>query len=104
MNAEQFMSEENHMCNLGPKLFSEIFDLDVIRDLPDNEFTRQTIYWLSQYLVGNISEPLEDINKLDIIDQFIIYETWFDLIKSQQELKFLAKRLNRYHIGLKTLL
>lgn len=104
MRIEQFMNEENNMCNLGSNLFTEIFDFDVIRDLPDNEFTKQTIYWLSQYLVGNTREPLEDINKLDIIDQFLIYETWFDLIKSPQELKFLAKRLNRYQIGLKALL
>lgn len=104
MKIEQFMSEENHMCNLGPNLLSEIFDFDAIGELPENEFTKKTIYWLSLYLVGNVREPLEDINRLDIIDQFLIYETWFDLIKSPQELKFLAKRLNCYKIGLKALL
>ncbi len=32
MNIECFVSE-NHMCNLGERLFNEIFDLDAIAEL-----------------------------------------------------------------------
>lgn len=104
MNIEEFMNEENHMCNLGENLFNEIFAKGAIYDLPDNEFSKRIVYWLSQYLVGNVREPLESISKLDIFDQFYIYETWFALIKCPEEFKRLSKRIIQYHIGLKTLL
>ena len=59
MNIEEFVSEENHMCNLCGDLFYKIFDQEVIYDLPNNEFNKEIIYWLSQYLVGNLREPLD---------------------------------------------
>ncbi|MBW6054755.1 hypothetical protein HTZ85_08995 [Escherichia coli] len=61
MNIEEFVSEDNHMCNLCGDLFYKIFDQEVIYDLPNNEFNKEIIYWLSQYLVGNLREPLDSI-------------------------------------------
>ncbi|WP_157905993.1 hypothetical protein [Escherichia coli] len=46
MNIECFVSE-NHMCNLGERLFNEIFDLDAIAELADDKFTREAVYMLS---------------------------------------------------------
>ncbi|MDN3967215.1 hypothetical protein QX208_26240 [Klebsiella pneumoniae] len=60
MNIEEFVSEDNHMCNLGDDLFYKIFELEAIYDLPDNEFNRKIVYWLSQYLVGNLRKPLDE--------------------------------------------
>ena len=37
MNIEEFVSEDNNMCNLGDDLFYKIFELEAIYDLPDNE-------------------------------------------------------------------
>lgn len=42
MNIECFVSE-NHMCNLGERLFNEIFDLDAIAELADDKFTREAV-------------------------------------------------------------
>ncbi|EGL1932785.1 hypothetical protein IP272_003325, partial [Salmonella enterica] len=81
MDIEEFVSEENHMCNLGEDLFYKIFELGSIYDLPDNEFNRKIIYWLSQYLVGNLREPLDAISELNMFNQFYVHETWFSLIK-----------------------
>ncbi|MDF3564949.1 hypothetical protein P3S25_06505 [Enterobacter hormaechei] len=104
MNIEEFMNEENHMCNLGQELFCEIFEPGAIYDLPDNEFNRKIVYWLSQYLVGNLREPLDSISELNIFEQFYVYETWFSLIKCPDEIRNLSKRIIRYQIGLKTIL
>ncbi|EPY3709725.1 hypothetical protein ACXDCS_003628 [Escherichia coli] len=104
MNIEEFVSEDNHMCNLCGDLFYKIFDPEVIYDLPDNEFNRKIVYWLSQYLVGNLREPLDAIFELNIFDQFYVYETWFSLIKCPVEMKSLSKRIIQYHIGLRALL
>ncbi|EBJ8656184.1 hypothetical protein ACT23D_001828 [Salmonella enterica] len=98
------MSEKNHMCNLGEDLFYKIFELGSIYDLPDNEFNRKIIYWLSQYLVGNLREPLDAISELNMFNQFYVYETWFSLIKCPIEMESLSKRIIQYHIGLRTLL
>ena len=104
MNIEEFVSEDNHMCNLGQELFCKIFEPGAIYDLPDNEFNRKIVYWLSQYLVGNLREPLDSISELNIFEQFYVYETWFSLIKCPIEMKSLSKRIIQYHIGLRTLL
>ncbi|HHJ2677999.1 TPA: hypothetical protein ACQIUT_003385 [Escherichia coli] len=104
MNIEEFVSEENHMCNLCGDLFYKIFDQEVIYDLPNNEFNKEIIYWLSQYLVGNLREPLDSISELNACKQIYVYETWLSLIKCPVEMKSLSKRLIQYHIGLRTLL
>lgn len=104
MNIEKFLSEENHMCNLGDDSFLQDFEPGAIYDLPDNEFNRKIVYWLSQYLVGNLREPLDSLSELNIFNQFYVYETWFSLIKCPVEMKNLSKRIIQYHIGLRTLL
>ena len=104
MNIEEFVSEDNHMCNLCGDLFYKIFDPEVIYDLPNNELNKQIIYWLSQYLVGNLRQPLDAISEIDIFEQFYVYETWFSLIKCPDEIRNLSKRIIRYQIGLKTIL
>ncbi|HFO5934223.1 TPA: hypothetical protein ACHKAJ_005201, partial [Escherichia coli] len=61
MTIEEFVNEENHMCNLGQELFFKIFEPESIYNLPNNEFNKEIIYWLSQYLVGNLIQPLDAI-------------------------------------------
>ena len=104
MNIEEFVSEDNHMCNLCGDRFYKIFDQEVIYDLPNNEFNKEIIYWLSQYLVGNLREPLDSISELNASKQIYVYETWFSLIKCPVEMKSLSKRIIQYHIGLRALL
>ncbi len=38
------------MCNLGERLFNEIFDLDAIAELADDKFTREAVYMLNHIL------------------------------------------------------
>lgn len=71
MNIEEFVSEENHMCNLCEDLFYKIFDQEVIYDLPNNEFNKEIIYWLSQYLVGNLREPLNRSLSLMLANRYM---------------------------------
>ncbi|WP_250667904.1 hypothetical protein [Escherichia coli] len=96
MNIEEFVSADNHMCNLCGDRFYKIFDQEVIYDLPNNEFNKEIIYWLSQYLVGNLREPLDSISELNASKQIYVYETWFSLIKCPDEMKLLAKRIILY--------
>lgn len=86
------------MCNLGDRLFNEIFDLNAITDLVDDKFSREAIYMLSQYLVGNTNEAFKAINRLADHEQIYIYEIWITLIKSVDELKILFKAILRHSI------
>ncbi|HBP8148741.1 TPA: hypothetical protein L6K68_004234 [Escherichia coli] len=96
MTIEEFVNEENHMCNLGQELFFKIFEPESIYNLPNNEFNKEIIYWLSQCLVGNLIQPLDAISELNASKQIYVYETWFSLIKCPDEMKLLAKRIIEY--------
>ncbi|EDV9719543.1 hypothetical protein [Serratia bockelmannii] len=93
MNIEKFINDENHMCNLSEGMFDEIFDSNAIYELPDNNFTKKIVYWLSQYLMGNVVDPIKDINQLEKFERFYVYETWFSLIKETETLKTLSKTI-----------
>lgn len=93
MHFSDFYSEENQLCNFTKEQILEIFDLDQIKSLNDNELERQRVYWLSQYMVGNVSEPFEDIKKLDPADQFMAFDTWIDLVKDVDTLKPMIKSI-----------
>lgn len=97
MNIQCFVSE-NHMCNLGERLFNEIFDLDAITNLVDDKFTREAVYILSQYLVGNTSGSFKAINSLADHEQIYVYEIWISLIKSVDELRKLFKTILQHSI------
>ena len=99
MNIEEFVNEENHMCNLGHELFFKIFEPESIYNLPNNDFNKEIIYWLSQYLDGNLIQPLDAISELNASKQIYVYETWFSLIKCPDEMKLLAKRIIEYLLG-----
>ncbi|EAA7711285.1 hypothetical protein K0M23_004427 [Salmonella enterica] len=98
MNIENFINDENHMCNLSERMFDEIFDSNAIYELPDNNFTKKIVYWLSQYLMGNVVDPIKDINQLDKFERFYVYETWFSLIKETETLKTLSKTIIQHYL------
>lgn len=86
------------MSNLAEDQFEEIFDLEAIAQLPNNEHEKQRIYWLSQWLTGNVSEPFEDIKKLDKAEQWRVFDTWFDLVKDSEVLRQIGKSIVREFI------
>lgn len=102
MRIEVFMNERNHMCNLSKESFLDLFNMDSIYDLPENEFTEKIVFLLSQYLVGNVQEPFREIDKLGVYEQLTIYKTWFCLIKSRDELEKLMSLIIYNELVLKT--
>lgn len=79
MNHKEFTS--NHLINFSEEQLEEMFDWDEVAKLPNNNIERQRIEWLSQFLIGNVSEPFEDIKKLSKVEQRKVFETWVDLIQ-----------------------
>lgn len=100
MRIEQFINEECIMANIELEIYSEIFDLQVIDNLSDNEFHRKVAYWLCSYLNGNSRGVFEELSKINIYEQSIVYETWFLILQSHRELKLLAIRIIKYQLEL----
>ncbi|HCU06293.1 MAG TPA: hypothetical protein DIC42_01735 [Holosporales bacterium] len=91
MNYKEFTS--NHLINFSKEQLEDIFDWDEVKKLPNNNIERQRVEWLSQFMVGNVSEPFEDIKKLDKAEQRRVFETWIDLIQDTDTLKPLFKSI-----------
>jgi hypothetical protein len=90
MNFDTFT--DNHLCNFSEEQLYELFDWEAA-DLHDNPVERQRILWLSQFLVGNISETLEEIKELDSKVQWATFDTWISVIKDVETLRSVTKRI-----------
>jgi hypothetical protein len=91
MNHKEFTS--NHLINFSEEQLEEIFDWDEVEKLSNNNIQRQRIEWLSQFMVGNVSEPFEYIKKLDKAEQRKVFETLVDVIQDPDTLKPLFKSI-----------
>lgn len=91
MKISEFINDENFLSNLGEEQFKEVFDLEAVAELENTKANQERIFLLSQWLVGNVSEPFNEIKKLDKAEQWRVLDTWFDLIKDADTLKQLAK-------------
>ena len=89
MNHKEFTA--NHLINFSEEQLEEIFDWEEVEKLPNNNVERQRIEWLSQFLIGNVSEPFEDIKKLTKAEQRKVFETWINLIQDIDTIRSLFK-------------
>ncbi|MEI2683675.1 hypothetical protein [Erwinia aphidicola] len=96
MNIDVFISDKNHMANLGEQL-DYIFNYDQIEDLEDNKLNREKVLLLSQFLVGNAADPLSFIKGKNYNEQYEIFETWCSLIKCPEELSRLCLTIFRFY-------
>ncbi|WGK57177.1 hypothetical protein [Pantoea sp. SS70] len=96
MKIEIFVSDENHMANLGEQLHY-IFNYHEIEVLEDNMANREKVLLLSQYLVGNVEDPLYFIKSKTYKEQFEIFETWCSLIKCPEELSRLCLTIFKFY-------
>lgn len=89
MNHKEFTA--NHLINFSEEQLEEIFDWDEVAKLPNNLIERQRIEWLSQFLIGNVSEPFDDIKKLPKAEQRKVFDTWINLIQDIDTARSLFK-------------
>jgi hypothetical protein len=89
MNHKEFTA--NHLINFSEEQLEEIFDWDEVKKLPNDNVERQRVEWLSQFMIGNVSEPFEDIKKLTKAEQRKVFETWINLIQDVDTVKSLFK-------------
>ncbi len=90
MELEKFEEYGTHFCNLGEES-ADLFDFKGIEELSDNSVVGEAIYMLSQYLVGNHSQPAAAIRKMNSRDKDITMRTWLDVIHDAEELRKVAR-------------
>lgn len=89
MKGEVFFSDENYMINVE-SLYEKLFDQEQVEKLEDNTFNRETVFLLSQYLVGNAKDAFKSLRDKSFSEQHEILETWCSLIKCPDELSTLC--------------
>lgn len=98
MTKDEFFDCGYHLENFNPKQLDELFDWTEVAKLDNNKFEQERVFMLSQYLIGNVSEPYEDISKMDKADQWRVFDTWFDLVKDSDTLRGMGKSITREFI------
>lgn len=68
MKGEVFFSDENHMINLAT-LYGKLFDHNEVEKLEDNTLNKETVFLLSQYLVGNAKDAFSSIREKSFSEQ-----------------------------------
>ncbi len=96
MTYEEFL-QDTHFDNFPIAQLQGIIDFNVVSNLDVNQFNTDQKRWLSQYLIGNVSEPMNDIMKLSKAEQFNVFDTWFDLIRDEGSSKRMARHI-LYHL------
>ncbi|NCQ52211.1 hypothetical protein GW796_10060 [archaeon] len=91
MNHKEFTS--NQLINFSEEQLEEMFDWEEVEKLPNNNIERQRVEWLSQFLIGNVSEPFDDIKKLSKAEKKKVFETWINLIQDVDTVKGLFKSI-----------
>lgn len=86
---------DNHLRVLTYEQADELFDFDAVAALGSGESERQYVFWLSQYVVGNIEQPFAEISRLGIFEQQCVMMTWTKVIKDAPTLRRLV--LNAVH-------
>ncbi|HFT3433953.1 TPA: hypothetical protein ACHV5N_001437 [Klebsiella variicola] len=96
MKGEVFFSDENHMINVAT-FYGKLFDHNEVEKLEDNIFNRETVFLLSQYLVGNAKDAFSSIGEKSFSEQQEVLKTWCLLIKCPDELSTLCIAIFNYY-------
>ena len=93
MNYEDFHKYGVHFCNLNEEQIAEKFDFDAVSELNDEPIIKKALLLLSQYLVGNITETLEEIHGMRIENRRKVFRCWIDIIKDADELRSICRSI-----------
>lgn len=80
--------------------FVEIFNVDYIKELEATDLACKSIEWLSYFFSTQFHEVLELIDEFDSVKQADIFDIWFSLICSRDELESLSRAIIHFKLGL----
>lgn len=92
MTYDEFI-KDTHFDNFTPEQLKEIIDFDAVAYTLHTPEIKQHVFWLSQFLVGNIDEPMNDIKQLPKAQQCFVFDTWFTLLIGESNVRSTAQRV-----------
>ncbi|HIC5636714.1 TPA: hypothetical protein ACW4BQ_004727 [Salmonella enterica subsp. enterica serovar Schwarzengrund] len=100
MNISDFEQYEGYWEIIDDNLFDEIFYIDRIEKLEPTEKVMEAIELLSRLFTDDRMEMLEEVRQMNMLAQADIFDLWFDIIKSRDYVKGVAKAVIYYSIGM----
>lgn len=96
MDITKFLRVGSHFCNFDKKQLWEVINVVEVEEIPDHPLMEEAVFALSQFLIGNYSDPYEYVKGLDQEDRKRVFQTWIDIVQDKQELKHIAKFINEF--------
>ncbi|MGG6299655.1 hypothetical protein ACQV2C_06765 [Pantoea allii] len=100
MEIKEFMSVGSLSRLVSQKSFDKIFDAEAIRLLPMNTLSKKSVACLSYYLEDSEYNPFQVLPELNEESRNYIYETILSVIKCNELLRLLSKKITQNEINI----
>ncbi|WP_152542733.1 hypothetical protein [Erwinia mallotivora] len=100
MEIKEFMNIGSLSSLVSQKNFDKLFDGEAIRLLPMNTFNRRSMVCLSYYLEDSQFNPFQFLPELDEESRNYIYETILSVVKCNELLRGLSKKITQNEINI----
>ncbi|WP_431021941.1 DUF4238 domain-containing protein [Erwinia rhapontici] len=100
MEIKEFLDIGNLSLLVCQKSFDKIFDAEAIRLLPVNTLSKKSVACLSYYLEDSEYNPFQVLPELDEDSRNYIYETILSVVKCNELLRGLSKKITQNEINI----
>lgn len=91
MTLNEFLKHGTHFINFPQEQLQEMFDEDEIAKIPNVSLYQNSAFMLSQLLIGNVVEPLEELQAMERVNRVRVLEMWVDVLNDQAQLEHVAR-------------
>ncbi|MBZ7128767.1 hypothetical protein, partial [Klebsiella grimontii] len=96
MNINDFAKFENYEGIITDGIFEDVFYMDYVEEIELTEENKKYIEWLSYFFVAEMQDVLDEISELDMLEQISVFDFWFKIIQSRDEVEALARTIIYY--------
>ena len=100
MEIKEFLDIGNLSLLVCQKSFDKIFDAEAIRLLPVNTLSKKYVACLSYYIEDREYNPFQVLSELDEDSRNYIYETILSVVKCNELLRGLSKKITQNEINI----
>ncbi|WP_099350969.1 hypothetical protein [Erwinia amylovora] len=98
MELTKFIEGNEYLEKLSNEELERRFDLYVVVDLPDNDFSQIIVKLLNSYLSEYSNAVFHTIERLDVLEKLKIYESWIYLLKERKDMERLMQQFIRFSL------
>lgn len=91
MKKNDFINCSEFFKSMNRDVFKWRFENSSIENLTDDESSQNIVYWLGEYLSGNIKGAMSVVLGLDFKTQYVVLSLWMSLFKRRKDIEDLAK-------------